>query len=190
MVQPGSTAEARLSHLVTLKKKKYPKDTCYSNRLGLPGLNSSQFTRYQLKIIYLYLTLCFHLLVFIVGEFISQGAISGLPEELSSRGAHFDEPAGQALALYHGGHRGQTVPLYQAAGHACRGAALPGWYDDAQAVMPAATHGPASGVHHEANQEAEGGEQEILASEKVSSSALLVLRVSTPKIRFDSGGFL
>lgn len=125
-----------------------------------------------------------------VPEFISQRAIfKGLPEELSSRGAHLDEPAGQALALHHGGHRGQAVPLYQAAGHAGRRAALPGRDDNAQAVMPAAAHGSTSGVHHEADQEAEG-EQDILANEHISPSILPVLRVQTPTIRLDCGGFL
>lgn len=116
-----------------------------------------------------------------IRTFISQSAVSkGLPEELSSRGANLDEPAGQALALNHGGHSGQTVPLYQAAGHACGSTALPGRDDNAQAVVPTAAHGSTSGVHHEADQEA-GGAQDVLASEYIFPSILPVLRVRTPK---------
>lgn len=130
------------------------------------------------------------LLPLVVREFVLQSAISkGLPEELSSRGAHLNEPAGQALALNHGGHSGQTVPLYQAAGHACRCAALPGRDDDAQAVMTAAAHGSTSGVHHEADQEAEG-KQDILANEYISLSIIPVLRMQTPNTRRYCGGFL
>lgn len=52
------------------------------------------------------------------------------------------------------------MPLGQAAGDARGRRALPGWDDDAHAVVAAAPHGTAAGVHHEADQEpAEGREQ-------------------------------
>lgn len=83
-----------------------------------------------------------------------------LPKELGSRGSHLDEPAGQTLALNHGGHGGQTVPLHQPACHPCGGTALPGWDNDTQAVVAATTHGSTPGIHHETDQEAEA-KQEI-----------------------------
>jgi len=78
-----------------------------------------------------------------------------LPKELGSGGPHLDEPAGQALAFHHRGHGGQTVPLHQAACHPRGSAALPGRDDDAETVVPATTHGPAPGIYHEADQEAD-----------------------------------
>lgn len=52
------------------------------------------------------------------------------------------------------------MPLGQAAGDARGRRALPGRDDDAHAVVAAAPHGTAAGVHHEADQEpAEAGDE-------------------------------
>lgn len=77
-----------------------------------------------------------------------------LPKELSPRGSHFDEAAGQPFSLHHGRHGGQPVALHQAARHARRRRALARGDDDAQPVVPAAPHGTAASVHHETHQEA------------------------------------
>lgn len=81
-----------------------------------------------------------------------------LPKELGSWRPNLYEPACQALTLNHRRHGGQAVPLHQSAGHACRGATLPGGDDDAQAIVPATTHGSAPGIHHKADQEAGVGQ--------------------------------
>lgn len=83
----------------------------------------------------------------------------GLPQELGSRRAHFNDASGQTLTLHHRRHGRQTVPLHQPAGYpgGCR--ALSGRHDDPQAIVTAAAHGSAPGIDHEADQEAEQQEE-------------------------------
>lgn len=47
------------------------------------------------------------------------------------------------------------MPLHQSAGHSRRGGALPWRHYDSQAIVAATTHGSASGIYHETDQEAE-----------------------------------
>ena len=79
------------------------------------------------------------------------------PQELGAHGAHLQDPAGQPLPLQHGWRSGQLLLLDQPAGDACGHGALPGGHDDPDAGVPGPTHGSTAGVHHEADQEAEGG---------------------------------
>ena len=79
------------------------------------------------------------------------------PQELHAGGAQGDDAAGQPLALHQRGGRGQLLGLHQPAGDARGRGAGPRGDDDTQAVVAAAPHGAAAGVHHEAHQEAEGG---------------------------------
>lgn len=81
-------------------------------------------------------------------------SITHLPQELGSSGSHFNDATSQPLTFHHRRHRGQTVSLHQPACHprGCR--TLSWWHNDSQAVVTAATHGPAPGIYHEANQEA------------------------------------
>lgn len=78
-----------------------------------------------------------------------------LPQELGPSRSHFYDATSQPLTLHHRRHRGQTVSLHQPACHprGCR--TLSWWYDDSQAIVTATTHGPAPGIYHEADQEAE-----------------------------------
>lgn len=82
------------------------------------------------------------------------------PEELGPGGPQSDDPAGQALLLSQIWGCGQLLGLHQAAGDAGWCGAGAGWDDHTQPVVPAAPHGAAAGVHHEAHQEpaVDGGE--------------------------------
>lgn len=51
------------------------------------------------------------------------------------------------------------MSFHQSTRDACRSAALLWGNDDAEAVVAAAPHGSAPGVHHEADQETAGGEE-------------------------------
>lgn len=48
------------------------------------------------------------------------------------------------------------MPLHQATGDPGGRRALPGWDDDAHAVVTTSSHGAAPGVDHEADQEPDG----------------------------------
>lgn len=79
-----------------------------------------------------------------------------VPQELSSCGPHFYDATSKPLPLHHGGHRGQTVSLHQPACDPCGCRTLSWGYNDPQSVVTTTAHRTASGVHHEADQEAEG----------------------------------
>ena len=57
------------------------------------------------------------------------------------------------------------MPLGQAAGDAGGSRALPGRDDDTHAVASTSSHGPPTGIHHEADQESAGAEIQILDQE-------------------------
>ncbi len=78
-----------------------------------------------------------------------------LPQELGSSGSHFYDATSQPLTLHHRRHRGQTVSLHQSACNPRRCRTLSWGYNDSQAIVTATTHGSASGIYHEADQEAE-----------------------------------
>lgn len=61
------------------------------------------------------------------------------------------------------------MPFGQAAGDACGCRALPGGDDDAHAIVTAASHGTAAGIHHEADQEPAETRAELEEGEKMKT---------------------
>lgn len=84
------------------------------------------------------------------------------PQELHPGRPQGDDPAGQPLPLHQRRGAGQLLRLHQAAGDAGGSRTSPRGYDDAQAVVPAASHWAASSVYHETHQEPVIGQKSSL----------------------------
>lgn len=61
------------------------------------------------------------------------------------------------------------MPFGQAAGDTCGRRALPGGDNDAHAIVAAASHGTATGVHHEADQEPAETRADLEEGEKMKT---------------------